>query len=49
MSFTPDGTQLVTSSLYAKAIHIWNLRRICARLKTMRLEWEWPEFSGKVE
>ena len=44
MSFTPDGTQLVTASMYAKTIHVWDLRRIRARLKAMELDWAWPEF-----
>ncbi|HZJ14585.1 MAG TPA: WD40 repeat domain-containing protein, partial [Chthoniobacteraceae bacterium] len=46
MSFTPDGTQLVTASKYDKTIHVWNLRRIRAGLKEMRLDWDWPEFSA---
>jgi eukaryotic-like serine/threonine-protein kinase len=44
MSFTPDGTQLVVAASYAGAIHRWNLRSIRARLKTMNLDWDWPEF-----
>jgi WD40 repeat protein len=46
MSFTPDGTQLVVAARYAGAIHRWDLRAIRARLKTMNLDWEWPEFSA---
>ena len=45
MSFTPDGSQLVSSSFEAKALHIWDLRRIRTRLKAMGLDWDWPEFS----
>ncbi len=45
MSFTPDGTQLVVAARYAGAIHRWDLRAIRERLKTMNLDWEWPEFS----
>jgi WD40 repeat protein len=49
--FTPDGTQLVVVSKYASAIHVWDLRAIRARLKNMKLDWDWPEFppapSGK--
>ena len=41
--FTPDGTQLVVVASYASAIHIWDLRAIQARLKTMNLAWNWPE------
>jgi WD40 repeat protein len=46
MSFTPDGTQLVTAAAYSRAIHVWDLRRIRARLKTMGLDWKWPEFPA---
>ena len=44
MDFTPDGTRLVVVAGYAKAIHVWNLRAIRDRLKTMNLDWDWPEF-----
>jgi WD40 repeat protein len=43
--FTPDGTQLVVVTDHAKAIHIWNLRAIRARLKEMNLDWDWPVFA----
>jgi WD40 repeat protein len=43
--FTPDGTRLVVLGLYAKAIHVWDLRAIRARLKEMNLDWDWEEFS----
>jgi serine/threonine protein kinase/WD40 repeat protein len=46
MSFTPDGTQLVVAARYAGAIHRWDLRAIRERLKTMNLDWDWPEFSA---
>ena len=46
MSFTPDGTQLVVVARYAGAIHRWDLRAIRSRLKTMNLDWDWPEFSA---
>lgn len=44
IGFTPDGTQLVVAARYAGAIHRWDLRAIRARLKTMNLDWDWPEF-----
>jgi len=44
MSFTPDGSQLVVNALYAKAIHVWDLRAIRQRLRSMNLDWDWPEF-----
>jgi WD40 repeat protein len=46
MSFTPDGTQLVVAASYAGAIHRWDLRSLRARLKTMNLDWDWPEFPA---
>jgi WD40 repeat protein len=46
MSFTPDATQLVVAARYAGAIHRWDLRAIRARLKMMKLDWDWPEFAA---
>jgi WD40 repeat protein len=48
MQFTPDGTQLIVAARYAGAIHRWDLRAIRARLKTMNLDWDWPEFSAPL-
>jgi WD40 repeat protein len=42
--FTPDGTRLVVVAKYARAIHVWDLRSIRARLKEMNLDWDWDEF-----
>jgi WD40 repeat protein len=44
LGFTPDGAQLVAASTYASAVHVWDLRAIRARLKEMKLDWDWPEF-----
>lgn len=44
LGFTPDGAQLVVATRYAGAIHRWDLRAVRARLKTMNLDWDWPEF-----
>lgn len=46
MSFTAEGTQLVVTAPYARAIHVWDLRAIRQRLKTMNLDWDWPEFRA---
>ena len=46
MTFTPDATQLVVVARYAGAIHRWDLRAIRARLKMMKLDWDWPEFAA---
>ncbi len=40
--FTPDGTQLITSSNQGLAIHIWDLRLIRQRLAGMGLDWHGP-------
>jgi serine/threonine protein kinase/WD40 repeat protein len=47
ISFTPDGTQLVTVGYHARtrAVHIWDLRAIRRQLKALGLDWDWPEFA----
>jgi hypothetical protein len=49
MGFVGAGTQLVVSAQYAKAIHVWDLRLIRAQLKSMGLDWDWPEFAPAAE
>src|SRR5262249_28935373 len=44
LGFSPDGTRLVVAAPYAKAIHVWDLRALRARLKGTGLDWDWPEF-----
>lgn len=44
LGFTPDGTQLLVAARYADSIHRWDLRAIRSRLKTMNLDWDWPQF-----
>ncbi len=46
LGFTPDSTQLVVASRYAGAIHRWDLGAIRIRLKSMNLDWDWPEFAA---
>jgi hypothetical protein len=46
LGFTPDGTQLIVVARYESAIHRWDLRAIRERLKTMNLDWDWPEFTA---
>ena len=48
MSFTPDGTQLIVAARYASAIHRWDLQAIRAHLKSINLDWDWPEFPPSV-
>jgi serine/threonine protein kinase/WD40 repeat protein len=47
LGFTPDGTQLIVAATYTGAIHRWDLRAIRVRLKSMGLDWDWPEFPAK--
>jgi serine/threonine protein kinase/WD40 repeat protein len=42
--FTPDGTALMVVAKYAHVVHIWDLRAIRTGLKTLNLDWDWPEF-----
>lgn len=46
MKFSADGAQLLVAARYAGAIHRWDLRAIRSRLKTMNLDWAWPEFPA---
>jgi len=48
MTFSADGTMLIVFAPYAGAIHIWDLRAIRAQLKTIGLDWDWPEFPPSV-
>jgi hypothetical protein len=48
MTFGADGTKLIAISSSASAIHVWDLRAIRTRLKTMRLDWDWPEFPSQA-
>jgi serine/threonine protein kinase/WD40 repeat protein/tetratricopeptide (TPR) repeat protein len=47
--FTPDGTQLIVAAKQTQVIRIWDLRAIRARLKTMQLDWDWPEFEPESD
>jgi WD40 repeat protein len=44
MTFSHDGTQLIATSKFTGSIHRWDLRRIRVGLKSMGLDWDWPEF-----
>jgi tetratricopeptide (TPR) repeat protein len=45
--FTPDGTQLLTST--TEGIHVWDLRAIRARLARMGLDWDLPPYPPADE
>jgi WD40 repeat protein len=44
LSFSPDGTQLISSSRDSQSIHVWDLRAIRRRLAEMHLDWDQPRF-----
>lgn len=46
LCFSRDGTRLIAVSTYSGAVHIWDLRAIRTQLKTMDLDWDWPEFAS---
>src|SRR5262249_53920483 len=49
LGFTPDGARLVVVASYARAVHVWDLRAIRARLKAMGLDWKWAALGPEGE
>ena len=49
MSFSPDGTQLVTTNSDSLSIHVWDLRAIRKQLANMALDWELPPYPPAFE
>jgi WD40 repeat protein len=49
MGLASDSGRLVVVAQYARAIHVWDVRAIRGRLKTMSLDWDWPEFSATLK
>jgi tetratricopeptide (TPR) repeat protein len=49
LSFSPDGTQLVTTKGDSQSIHVWDLRAIRQRLAKMGLDWDLPTYSPAPE
>jgi tetratricopeptide (TPR) repeat protein len=45
--FTPDGTQLVSTSSGTSGLYVWDLRLIRQELKELGLDWEWPDFPPR--
>jgi WD40 repeat protein len=45
ITFSPDGTQLLLTSLEFKAIHVWDLRAIRQELSRLDLDWDQPAFA----
>jgi serine/threonine protein kinase/WD40 repeat protein len=46
VAMTTDGTRLIATGSGSKALYVWDLRQLRARLKEMELDWEWPEFPA---
>jgi tetratricopeptide (TPR) repeat protein len=46
VALTADGTRLIATCSGLKALYVWDLRQLRARLKEMKLDWEWPEFPA---
>jgi eukaryotic-like serine/threonine-protein kinase len=44
LSFSPDGTQLVTTKGNTQPIHVWDLRAIREQLVNMGLDWALPPY-----
>jgi WD40 repeat protein len=44
LGFSPDGGRLYALGQQTRALYIWDLRHIRARLKAMDADWDWPEF-----
>jgi tetratricopeptide (TPR) repeat protein len=49
LTFTPDGTQLVTTSKDSQSIHVWDLRRIRRGLVPLGLDWDAPAYPSQKE
>jgi tetratricopeptide (TPR) repeat protein/outer membrane protein assembly factor BamB len=43
--FSPDGSQLVASNDEKSSVNVWDLRLIRSGLKTLKLDWDLPDFS----
>jgi serine/threonine protein kinase/WD40 repeat protein len=44
LSFSPDGTQLISSTNDSQSIHVWDLRAIRRQLAEMGLDWDLPPY-----
>jgi serine/threonine protein kinase/WD40 repeat protein len=52
LSFSPDGTQLISSTQDSQSIHVWDLRAIRRQLAEMGLDWDllpYPSLDNKRE
>jgi len=44
LTFSPDGSQLVTTTADSHSIHVWDLRAIRKELANMELDWDLPAY-----
>jgi len=44
ITFSPDGTQLITTNDDSRTIHVWDLRLIRERLTKLGLDWDLPKY-----
>jgi WD40 repeat protein len=44
-NFSPDGSRLALTTKDGPAVHVWDLRAIRRRLRSMSLDWDAPAFS----
>jgi tetratricopeptide (TPR) repeat protein len=44
IAFSPDGTQLVTTTGDSPSVHVWDLRTIREQLTKMDLDWDLPAY-----
>jgi WD40 repeat protein len=49
ITFSPDGTKLLTTSGEDNAIHVWDLRALRQELAKFRLDWDEPAFEPARE
>jgi serine/threonine protein kinase/WD40 repeat protein/Tfp pilus assembly protein PilF len=45
LRFSPDGSRLIVCTSELRAIHVWDLRLIGARLAELGLDWDLPAFK----
>jgi hypothetical protein len=49
LGFSPDGGRLYAVGEQTRALYIWDLRLIRARLRAMDADWDWPELAPLPE
>jgi WD40 repeat protein len=48
-AFTPDGTELLNTDIYDRAIHVWDLRAVRTQLADLGLDWKAPSYPKAKE